>query len=244
MENDIQNPEGKSAASPENKMMIPAAIIVAGLIVAGAVIYVSGPRAVVPDGANPPGDNTPPPSGNIAEILKIRKDDFVLGSPSAKVTFIEYGDFQCPFCGRFATQVKQQIVDQYVKSGKVAFIWRDFAFLGEESTRASEAARCAGEQGKFWDFHDYLFSHQQGENAGAFSDANLKKFAGAVKLDQVKFDSCFTSGKYKKAVEDSTAEGRAAGVNGTPASFVNGKPISGAQPFSVFQSAIEAELKK
>ena len=243
MENENQN-QPPQATQENNKMMIPAAIIVAGLIIAGAVIYVSGPRAVVPNGVNPPGDNAPPPSGNIAEILKVRKDDFVLGSPSAKVIFIEYGDFQCPFCGRFAVQVKQQLVEQYVKSGKVAFIWRDFAFLGEESVRASEAARCAGEQGKFWEFHDYLFSHQQGENAGAFSDANLKKFAGAVKLDQAKFDSCFTSGKYRKAVEDAAAEGRSVGVSGTPASFVNGKTISGAQPFSVFQSAIEIELKK
>ena len=243
MENENQN-QPPQATQENNKMMIPAAIIVAGLIIAGAVIYVSGPRAVVPNGVNPPGDNAPPPSGNIAEILKVRKDDFVLGSPTAKVVFIEYGDFQCPFCGRFATQVKPQIVEQYVKTGKAAFAWRDFAFLGEESFRASEAARCAGEQEKFWDFHDYLFSHQQGENQGAFSDANLKKFAGAVKLDQQKFDSCFASGKYRKAVEDSAGEGRSIGVNGTPASFINGKMVGGAQPFAQFQAEIESALKK
>src|SRR3989344_6837017 len=225
MENETQSPESNSPKSSD-KMMVPAAIVVAGLIIGGAIVYMNSSGTGSP-AVNNPGNNNAP-IVNTSETLKIQKDDFVLGSPTAKVIFIEYGDFQCPFCGRFATQVKPQIADQYVKSGKVAFVWRDFAFLGEESFRASEAARCAGEQGKFWDFHDYLFSHQQGENQGAFSDANLKKFAGAVKLDQFKFNSCFDSGKYRTAVEDITAEGRAVGVTGTPASFVNGKLVGGA----------------
>ena len=228
----------------ENKTMIPAAIIVAGLIIGGAIVYVNAPGANVPVGAGGFVNNGDAPAVNSSEVLKVREGDFILGSPTAKVVFIEYGDFQCPFCGRFAEQGKPQIVEQYVKTGKAAFVWRDFAFLGEESFRASEAARCAGEQEKFWDFHDYLFSHQNGENQGAFSDTNLKKFAVAIKLDQAKFNSCFDSGKYRKAVEDSTGEGRGIGVNGTPASFINGKMVGGAQPFSAFQSVIESELKK
>ena len=90
----------------------------------------------------------------------------------------------------------------------------------------------------------YIFNHQNGENQGSFSDANLKKFAGIVKLDIAKFNACFDSGKYKKAVEDSAAEGRSIGVSGTPASFVNGKLVSGAVPFENFQKIIEEELKK
>src|SRR3989344_1080322 len=120
--------------------------------------------------------------------------------------------------------------------------WRDFAFLGEESFKAAEAARCAGEQGKFWEYHDYLFNHQNGENDGAFADKNLKSFAKTLGFNETAFNSCFDSGKYRKAVEDATAEGKTFGVNGTPATFVNGILVPGAQPFSVFQKIIEEEL--
>ena len=221
--------------SMDNKLFIPGAIILAGVIVAGAVGHSQAPA---------PGKTPGVEEGVASDVLKIQKDDFVLGSPAAKVVLIEYGDFQCPFCGRFAKTTEKQIIETYVKTGKAAFVWRDFAFLGEESFRTAEAARCAGEQGKFWGYHDYLFNNQRGENEGAFADANLKSFAATLGLDQNKFNSCLDSEKYKKAVDDSTAAGQSVGVNGTPATFVNGKLISGAQPFSVFQKVIDEELKK
>src|SRR3989344_4481574 len=226
----------------DQKILIPGAIILAGVIVAGALLYSKIPPA---PGKTPGvfGDSTPGVEEG-ADALKIQKDDFVLGSPAAKVVLVEYGDFQCPFCGRFFKTTEQQIVDTYVKTGKAAFLWRDFAFLGEESFRAAEAARCAGEQGKFWDYHNYLFNHQNGENKGAFADQNLKSFAKTLGLNETTFNSCFDSGKYKKAIEDATAKGKSLGVNGTPATFVNSQMISGAQPFSVFQKAIDEELKK
>ncbi|QQG42437.1 MAG: DsbA family protein [Candidatus Giovannonibacteria bacterium] len=223
----------------DQKVLIPGAIILAGVIVAGAVLYSNLPKnpllgkegkgEVIKDGA---------------DALKIQKDDFVLGNPAAKVAIIEYGDFQCPFCGRFFQTAEQEIKDKYVKTGKAVFSWRDFAFLGEESFRAAEAARCAGDEGKFWEYHDHLFNSQRGENEGAFSDQNLKRFAEELKLDKTKFNSCFDSGKYRKAVEETSNTGRAVGVNGTPATFVNGQLISGAQPFPVFQKIIDEELKK
>ena len=226
-------------------MLIPGSIILAGLIIAGAVVYIGLPRnplAPPPAGGPPSGAPTAPSAAG--EILKIKEGDFVLGNPSSKVIIIEYGDFQCPFCGKFFRETESQIKEQYVKTGKAAFLWRDFAFLGEESTRASEAARCAGDQGKFWEYHDYLFKNQRGENEGAFADAALKKFARDLGLDGTKFDLCFTSGKYKEAVEKATEDGRQAGVNGTPATFVNGKLVSGAVPFATFKQLIEEELKK
>ena len=178
------------------------------------------------------------------DAFKIRSDDFVLGNPTAKVVLIEYGDFQCPFCGRFFKTTEQELKETYIKEGKAALVWRDFAFLGEESFRAAEAAKCAAEHGKFWEYHDHLFNNQKGENEGAFADANLKGFAKALGLNESQFNSCFDSGKYRKAVEDESEEGRLLGVNGTPATFVNGKLISGAQPFSVFEKAIEEKLEK
>ena len=223
----------------DNKLLIPASIVLAGVIIAFAVFYTNLPQNPLL-GKEGKGEVAKEPSN----ALKIKKDDFVLGNPAAKVAIIEYGDFQCPFCGRFFKTTEQQIIETYVKSGKAAFLWRDFAFLGEESFRAAEAARCAGEQKKFWEYHDKLFASQQGENEGAFSDQNLKRFAADVGLNQTAFNSCFDSGKFRKQVEDATAEGKSLGVNGTPATFVNGQMISGAVPFATFQKVIEEELKK
>lgn len=238
----MENNNTEEGVKGDNKLMVPASIIVAGLMIAGAVIYVSGPRSA----PNPPGGNIGDagPKANVAEVLKIKGNDRVLGNPGAKVVIIEYADFQCPFCGKFYKEVEKKIVESYIKTGNVAFVYRDFAFLGEESMRSAEASKCANEQGKFWEYHDYLFMNQNGENQGAFSDINLKSFAKILKLDSVAFDKCFDSGKYKQEIEASAAEGRAIGVTGTPATFVNGILISGAQPFSVFQGKIEAELKK
>lgn len=231
----------------ENKTLIPGAIILAGVIIAGAVVYVGLPKSPVavvdPTIQDGNGQRGAAPSA-VADIIKIKEGDFVLGNKSSKVVIIEYGDFQCPFCGKFFRETESQIKEQYVKTGKAAFLWRDFAFLGEESFRASEAAHCAGDQGKFWEYHDKLFASQNGENQGAFADANLKNFARDIALDGAKFDLCFTSGKYRKTVEDSSAEGRSAGVSGTPATFVNGKLVSGAVPFATFKNLIEEELKQ
>lgn len=228
----------------DQKLLVPSAIVVAGVIIAGAIIYMKSPalpgKTPGVGGLQAPGVE----SGADSEALKIRPVDFVLGNPAAKVVLVEYGDFQCPFCGRFFKTTEQELKDSYVKDGTAAFVWRDFAFLGEESFRAAEASRCAGEQGKFWEYHDHLFNNQRGENEGAFADAILKRFAKDINLDQTKFNACFDAGKYSEAVKEQSNEGRNLGVNGTPATFVNGKLISGAVPFAVFQQAIEEELKK
>ncbi|MDP2668925.1 MAG: DsbA family protein [bacterium] len=242
MENNNNN-EAEKGGTNENKFMVPAAIIISGLIIAGAVVYVSGPKSLQPANNNG-GDLQPTPAVNTAEILKVRNGDFYLGNPGAKVVVVEYGDYQCPFCGKWFKEVEPQIINNYVKTGKAVFIFRDFAFLGEESIRSSEATRCANEQGKFWEYHNYLYGNQQGENQGAFSDENLKKIAATLKLNTAAFNTCFDSGKHKQAVIDATAEGRSAGVQGTPATFINGILVSGAQPWTAFQSKIEAELKK
>ncbi len=223
----------------DNKFLIPSSIVVAGVIIASAIIYIKVPSAPVQDNSGKGAILTQ----NANEILSVKKNDFVLGNPSAKVAIVEYGDFQCPFCGRFFQTTEHEIINNYVKSGKAVFVWRDFAFLGPESFRSAEAARCAGEQDKFWEYHDYLFTHQGGENEGVFSDANLKSFAGKIGLNTSSFNSCFDSQKYKKAVEASSEEGKSVGVNGTPATFINGKLISGAQPYDVFKQAIEEKLK-
>ena len=126
-------------------------------------------------------------AGKSKEITSIKFEpvsasDFTLGLSVAPVAVVVYADFQCPFCDRFFKDSEKNIRDTYVKDNTVQLVYRDFAFLGPESSKAAEAARCAAEQGQFWEYHDYLYNHQNGENRGAFANANLKSFAKELKL--------------------------------------------------------------
>ncbi len=115
-------------------------------------------------------------------LAAVSSTDFTLGNPEAKVAVVMYEDFQCPFCSKFFNDSEKNIRDTFVKDGSVKLVYRDFAFLGQESNKAAEAASCAAEQGKFWEYHDYLYTHQNGENQGGFVNANLKLFAKELKL--------------------------------------------------------------
>jgi protein-disulfide isomerase len=128
----------------------------------------------------------------------------------------------------------------YVDKGIVRFGYQHFAFLGQESQWAAQASECAADQGAFWPYHDYLYEHQAGENGGAFSQDNLKRFARELELDTDAFNTCLDSGKYSTTVGQETAYGQSLGVRGTPTFFVNGQLLVGAQPFEAFQKAIEA----
>ena len=240
-----------------NQQQIAGAIIIAGLIIAGAILL-KGNTASAPADGNP--------SGNVT-VAKVSANDRILGNPNAKISLVMYEDFQCPFCGAvFGSQtntallqsLKQHdptwtafepaVMNDYVKSGSVNFIYRDYAFLGAESVQAAEAARCAGDQGQFWQYHDYLFNHQNGEDQGAFSDINLKSFALKLGLNTTTFNQCLDSSKYAQAVADSKTEGTTAGVTATPKGFIlkNGKvvaTIDGAESYSTVKPKIDAALK-
>ena len=114
-----------------------------------------------------------------------------------------------------------------------------FAFLGQESLWAGAASECANEQGKFWEYHDYLFDHGQGENSGAFSKDNLKRYAAELKLDAAKFNQCVDSGRMEKIVQQDLDFARQLGISSTPTFAINGKPVQGALPFEEFQKIIE-----
>lgn len=165
-----------------------------------------------------------------------------LGNEQAKITIVEFADFQCPFCERLFKDAITNIKKDYIDKGKAKLYFRHYAFLGQESVFAAQASECANEQGKFWEFHDYLFNHQQGENQGAFSKENLKTFAADLDLNAQKFENCLDSDKYKESVEKDLSDGQQAGVSGTPATFINGIMVSGAQPYSNFKTVIDQEL--
>jgi protein-disulfide isomerase len=226
----------------KTKLILPVSILIAGLLISGALLY-SRQTA-----GKPVVNGNPVPGAKVDIDLN---NALMIGDAKAKVTIVEYGDFQCPFCKRYFENNQSMFVSQYVNTGKARFVWKDYAFLGQESTWAAEAARCAHDQSKFWQYHDYLYSHQGAENSGAFSKANLKKFAQAIGLNASQFNSCLDSGKYTSLIQQEAQSASAIGVNGTPATFINGRLVSdsagnsvGAAPFATFQAIIEQELAK
>jgi protein-disulfide isomerase len=170
-------------------------------------------------------------------------DDPVKGSSNAKVIIVEFSDFQCPFCARFATQTLPQIEEKYIKTGKVKLVYRDFPLnFHQYAQKAAEAAECADEQGKFWEYHDILF--QKLSEWATVGESKFKEYAQQLGLDMQKFNQCLDSGKYANEVQKDYNDGLKYGVSGTPTFFINGIKIVGAQPYSVFEQIIEQELSK
>jgi len=167
-------------------------------------------------------------------------DDAIKGSSNAPVTMIEFSDYECPFCGRYFQQTYPQIVKEYVDSGKVKIVFRDFPLsFHENAQKAAEAAECAGEQGKYWEMHDKLFKNQD-----ALEVNSLKQYAKELGLNTKTFDDCLDSGKMDSEIQKDFEDGQDAGVSGTPAFFINGIPLTGAQPFEEFKKIIEQEINK
>ncbi len=176
----------------------------------------------------------PTPAG---EVPPITGDDHVKGGNNAKVTLIEYSDFQCPYCSRH-NDTMDEIYKAY--GNKVKIIFRHFPLsFHPEAQKAAEASECAAEQGKFWEMHDKIFA---ANTAGTMSVAKWKEEAKNLKLNTSKFNDCLDSGKYADKVGQMAAGGSTAGVEGTPATFVNGELVSGALPIEQFKQIIDGKL--
>ena len=157
------------------------------------------------------------------------------GPKDAPIELIEFSDFQCPFCQR-ANPTVQQVLKTY--GDRIHFVYRHYPLPNHPNARpAAEAAACAAEQGRFWEYHDVLF-----ENASRLTDADLKTHASAAGLDSAKFGACVDSHRFKNQVDQDIKDANAAGVSGTPAFFINGRALEGAQPFEAFKSVIDEEL--
>ena len=170
--------------------------------------------------------------------VDVEASDPSLGRASAPVTLIEFSDFQCPFCQRVAPTLKK-IRDTY--GDKVRIVWKDFPLtqIHPQAFKAGEAAHCAGDQGKYWEYHDRLFANQQ-----QLQPEDLKKHATEIGLDASAFSACLDSSKYGERVRNGVAEGTRLGVNSTPTIYVNGRVLSGAQPYETFVSVIDEELSR
>lgn len=168
----------------------------------------------------------------------------VLGNDQAPVTIIEFADFQCPFCKAFHDEVFPSIKSNYIDTGKVKFIYQDFAFLGEESRAAAAAAKCAKDQDKFWPYHDLLYDRQDGENQGNFNPANLKAFAAELGLNTAEFNQCLDSGQHQADVVAETQGGEGYGVAATPTLFINGLKYEGVASVNEYAQVIELALQE
>ena len=171
----------------------------------------------------------------------------LLGSASAPVTIIEFGDYQCPNCKKWFLSTKPDIVTNYIDTGKANLIFVDIAFLGKDSMPAARATYCAEEQGRYWDYHGFLYSNQIGIDNGWANIDSLKGYANNLGFDMDLFVSCMDSGKYEKRVQFNTEESQKNGVTGTPTFIIVGPQgqqeiIIGPQPFSVFEKTIDSLL--
>ena len=161
-----------------------------------------------------------------------------LGNPNASVKVIEFADFQCPYCQLYWQQVEPTIISTYVATNKIYYTYSPMAFLGQESIDAAEAAYCANDQNKFWEYRDYILTNHTGENVGDYTQAKLLDFAQKLNLDMTAFTTCLTSGKYAQKVNDDNTYAAQQNINSTPSFLVNGKIFDA----STLQQGIEAAL--
>jgi protein-disulfide isomerase len=201
--------------------------------ITGMAVLPSGDQGAQPQQPQQPQQPTAPTFDiNKIDLSKAQ----IKGKSNAKVTIVEYSDFQCPYCARATTEAVAQIIKDYVDTGKVRLIFRHFPLsMHQNAAKAAEVAECAGDQGKFWEMHDKLFANQQ-----ALDVESLKKYASDLGLDTTKFNTCLTTGAKQSIVQAQVSEGSRFGVTGTPTFFINGKQVVGAQPYEVFKQEIDA----
>jgi len=170
----------------------------------------------------------------------------ILGDPSAPITIVEFGDYQCEQCYAWFHETKPAIVRDYIDTGKANLVFVDLAFLGKDSIPASMATYCAEDQGMYWEYHDLLYNSQEHVDNGWANSERLKAFAFSLDLDFDLFESCLDSGKYSKRVQYNIQQARENDVKGTPGFFIVGtdgqQKIGGAQPFSVFKQILDSMI--
>lgn len=252
------SPAGTSNPAARKRLVVPVVVTIVAILVA----LLAGLGPMLAGGSQDPAPGAPGSAGTaqeeatgtseqdaqIAELAKLARrtpgDPVALGTVDAPVVLVNYSEFQCPFCGKFARDTKPTLVKEYVDKGLLRIEWRDFPYLGPESGTAAHAGRAAAAQGKFWEFHDAMFADQQPPNSGKLTEEYLAGIAQQVGLDVAKFRTDMADPKIQAPVEQDFTEGQNIGVTGTPAFLINGNPVIGAQPTGTFTRIIDAEIAK
>ena len=172
----------------------------------------------------------------------------VLGNPNANVTLVEFGDYQCHFCHRFFHDTEHKLIENYVDTGKVRMIFKDYTIIGPDSVNAAHASKCAQEQNQFWEYHDILYSNWGGENNGWASMDNLLLFAREINMNESQWEQCMMEKRYQNIITTSNEDAKKLGLGGTPAFFIIGPEnkitqVAGAQPYEVFEKIFDSELE-
>jgi protein-disulfide isomerase len=204
----------------QQRLYVIIGVVVAALVLAGLLIV-------------PPLVAKSQPVGNYVTITPFPRPQAkgtAAGDPNAPVKLDVYEDFQCPICDEYTKTVENQIMTNYVDSGKVYYVFHQFPIIDRgnpsgESHQAANASLCAADQGRFWDYHDMLFANQTGENVGDFTDKRLVAFANALGLDMNAFNACFSADRFKSTINADIQAGTIANVQGTPSVFVDGKEV-------------------
>ncbi|MBQ1095260.1 thioredoxin domain-containing protein [Streptomyces sp. b94] len=221
-----------------------AALVLVASVVVAVVALGGGGESDRPAGASVSGAPSAAAPADPALLALARResgDPYAVGKPDAPVVLIEYSDFQCPFCGRFARETKPELLREYVEKGVLRIEWRHFPVFGAESEQAARASWAAGRQGRFWQFHDTAYAQPRERNKGDFADEALLEMAGEAGIEDLdRFRADMASPAADAAVTRDIEEGYALGVSSTPAFLVNDRPILGAQPTDVFAEAVEA----
>jgi protein-disulfide isomerase len=213
------------------------ALLAAVALIGGGVIWYGSHSAPAPA---PPAASTPLPL-----VTRDGFKGFTLGSDSGPIEVTEYSDFECPFCASFATVQMPVIREQLIATGKVRWRYRDFPLPSHQYSRyAALAAQCAGEQGKFWEMHDQLFTNHQWAQTGKNPRSLFRDFAKAIGLDLDKYDACLDGQRYAGRIQASVEEGDALGVGGTPTFFVNGKRFDGHPTSDAFKALVDSLTKQ
>lgn len=208
----------------QKKLVILSVVIGVSLLITAFVIYQSQK-----------------PIGEIRlleEKTRPETNALTMGNPDAAIVVEEFSDFQCIACYRFWSNFESEFIEKYVATGDVLFKYVPFSFIGDESFQAAEAALCAEEQGRFWDYHDMLFLNWNGENVGNFSDRRLVAFAGELGLDENSFQTCLSSNRHNAEVQEGLRYGRSLGVNATPTFTVNGTVVFGDTLFATIDGLL------
>jgi protein-disulfide isomerase len=258
--NGFESGAGEEQASRhQSDKFLPISIIVAAVLICGAIVFsvfYKGGSPSAGNGAAAPTAGVQAPAANLSSLMTLSSRDEVLGNANAPVTIVEYGDYQCPFCTRYFSQIQPAVKTQFLDTGKAKMVFRDFPFLGPESTAAANAAQCAGDQGKLWSYHDALYAakivdeskSQSAENDGFYSRTEFLALAGKVGLNVQTFTSCIDNNTDANAVSAEKSAAVAGGIQSTPTTIVNGKMVTepdgtsaGADPTAVL-AAIESAV--
>jgi len=188
-------------------------------------------------------------STNIISSTFMANGSPILGDPNAPITLIEFGDYQCHFCNVHFHNTEHSLLENFIDTGKVKMIFKDFTIIGPDSINAAHGTHCANDQGKFWEYHDILYNNWTGENNGWASSDNLLRFAQEVELNVDQWSDCMIDERYSQIISNSNKDARDLGITGTPAFFVIGPDnkitrISGAQPYESFEKIFNSELAK